>query len=39
MTITVDQASSQQDPLPDTMSGKIWLLLRLTGEGFAADDA
>ena len=39
MTITVDQASTQQDPLPDTMSGKIWLLLRLTGEGFAADDA
>ena len=39
MTITVDQASSRQDPLPETMSGKIWLLLRLTGEGFAADDA
>ena len=39
MTITVDQESSPQEPLPQTLSGKVWLLLRLTGEGFAADDA
>lgn len=39
MTITVDQASAEQDPLPATLGGKIWLLLRLTGEGFVADDA
>lgn len=39
MTITVDQASAEQDPLPATLGGKVWLLLRLTGEGFVADDA
>lgn len=39
MTITVDQACAEQDPLPETLGGKVWLQLRLTGEGFVADDA
>lgn len=39
MTIPIDEAAANRPPQPETFIGKVWRLLRLTGQSFVADDA